>query len=566
MNILNFSKANCKNCYKCLRSCPVKAIKIKNEQAEIVSEKCIGCGNCFRVCPQNARKIKSDLEKVKDAIKDGKKVIASVAPSYVGAFNMKTVGQFATGLLKLGFSIVEETAIGAEIVSEIYKNKIEKNDKRIHITTCCPAANDLIENYYPKLVDFMLPVVSPMIAHGKIIKEKHGRDSYVVFIGPCIAKKLEAVDFRHNDTVDAVITFDELEEWFHNNKIELDHLDESDFNKGSFKRGRAYPLESVLNDENVSREYEILKVSGIENCIETLESIENNYLDKVCLEINTCNGSCIKGPAMTGKNFYKVKNAVKDYVNEAKEKETFENFNCKNFNKKFLDKSPMKKEASEEDINEILRKIGKYEKNDELNCGGCGYNTCREKAQAVYEGMAELNMCLPFMRSKAEGLTNVIFEHSPNGIILINNDLKIKELNNKAEKLFHIKAHEVKNKPVQVILEDELFRRVLNTKESIIGKKIYYKEYNIVLFQSIIYLEKENILLAIMTNITEEEKHKQELTLVKENTIDAAQKVIEKQMRVAQEIASLLGETTAETKGILTKLKKIVLQENGDYR
>jgi PAS domain S-box-containing protein len=226
----------------------------------------------------------------------------------------------------------------------------------------------------------------------------------------------------------------------------------------------------------------------------------------------------------------------------------------------------LRKEASQEEIEEILKKIGKYEEKDELNCGGCGYNTCREKAQAVYEGMAELNMCLPFMRSKAEGLTNVIFEHSPNGIILIDDELKIKELNNKAEKLFHVRAHEVKNKPVEVILDDELFRRVLQRKESIIGKKIYHKEYNIVLFQSIIYLEKESILLAIMTNITEEEKHKEELTLVKENTIEAAQKVIEKQMRVAQEIASLLGETTAETKGILTKLKKIVLQENGDYR
>jgi PAS domain S-box-containing protein len=199
-----------------------------------------------------------------------------------------------------------------------------------------------------------------------------------------------------------------------------------------------------------------------------------------------------------------------------------------------------------------------------LNCGGCGYNTCREKAQAVFEGMAEKNMCLPFMRGKAESVTNVIFENTPNIILFIDEKLNILEINPTGQKIFGVKEDFIKERPISIIMDEEPFKLVRDSRKSLLAQRVSYPDYGVVLLQNIMYLEKQNVILAIMSNITKEEKQRDELKRVKENAIDAAERVIEKQMRVAQEIASLLGETTAETKVTLTKLKNIALQETGE--
>ncbi|MCT4618853.1 MAG: 4Fe-4S binding protein [Marinisporobacter sp.] len=574
MSILNFSQANCKNCYKCLRACPVKAIKIRNEQAEIVEDLCIGCGQCLMVCPQNARQIKSDLKEVRKVIKNERKMIASIAPTFAGAFSMADTGQIVAALKAIGFSIVEETAIGAEIVARLYKNHLESGKYKNLITTSCPSGNYLVEKYFPSLIKYLAPVVSPMIAHGKILKHAYGMDSYVVFIGPCTGKKIESINFQHKDTIDAVLTFEELKKWLEEENIILKDLVTQPFDRESSKKGCGFPLEggvlkSFLNEDK--EKHEVIKVDGIDQCIKVFESIESGNIENACIEVNTCRGSCVAGSGMpkSEKDFYKREKKIKEYVKN--KKDSLEDKGCENlqhidFSKKFFDRNIKKKKASEEEITCILRKIGKYEPEDELNCGGCGYNTCREKAQAVYEGMAELNMCLPFMRSKAERLTNVIFENTPNIIILVDEDLHVKEFNPTAERIFNIMAEEIKDKPISVIMDEKMFKKVKETKEDFIGQKVAYPQYGVVLLQSILYLEKQDVLLAIMTNTTMEEKHKKELVRVKEKTIDAAQKVIEKQMRVAQEIASLLGETTAETKMILTRLKQITLDENGDAK
>lgn len=555
-----------------MRSCPVKAIKIKNEQAVIVEELCIGCGQCLVICPQNAKDIKSDLEEVKDAIRNNKKVIASIAPSFAGAFDMLEAGQIVTALKKLGFKKIEETALGAEIVAELYKEYMEKQNSSNLITTCCPSANYLVEYYFPSLTKYMLPIVSPMLAHGKVLKYEYGMDSYVVFIGPCTAKKIEAINFQHKGTIDAVLTFEELTKWLEEEELPLKELPPQPFDKKSFKRGSAFPMgggviASFINEQK-NNLYEVIKVDGIESCMEVFESMEKGNIQNVCVEVNTCRGSCIGGPGMPKqeKDFFKRCKKVQAYVRNREAypiEKPLEIPKTINFTKGFFDRHIDKPKATEEEIRNILRKIGKYEPADELNCGGCGYNTCREKAQAVFEGMAEVNMCLPFMRSKAERLTNVIFENTPNIIIVVDEDMRVKEFNPTAERIFKISAEDIKDKPVSIVMDEHNFYKVKESKENLIGQKIAYPAYDVVLLQSILYLEKQNVLLAIMTNTTVEEKHKRELTRVKENTIDAAQKVIEKQMRVAQEIASLLGETTAETKVILTKLKEIAMEEKG---
>lgn len=573
MGFLNFSEANCKNCYKCLRHCPVKAIQIKNEQANIIEERCIGCGQCLVVCPQNARKIKSDIKRVKEAIAQNKTIIASLAPSFIGTFNIADEGKIVKALKILGFDYIEETAIGAEIVADLYEDYINENEHQNYITTCCPSANYLIEKYYPSLIKQMIPIVSPMIAHGKLIKKNYGQDCYVVFIGPCTSKKIEAVDIQHEGVIDAVLTFEELDMWFKEEDIHLEKLNSIEIDKAASKTGSNFPigggvLSSFINDKTKSS-HEIISVDGIEECIELFDCMENGDIKNACIEVNVCTGSCIGGMAMPRdvESIYIRKNRVKNYVKN--KKEITKESNCKskcNLNlSKYFYHHILETEVENEEVTKILQQMGKFTLEDELNCGGCGYNTCKEKARAVILGMAEINMCMPFMRTKAESLKNMIFENSPNAIFVVDNDMLIKEINPTAERIFNVDAGYLKNKPLSMLIDDEGFREVRDTKKSILKKKVAYPFFDdIVLIQNIIYIEKQNVIFAIMADITSEEKNKEELTKVKKNTIDAAQKVIEKQMRIAQEIASLLGETTAETKVTLTKLKKITIGEKDD--
>lgn len=570
MNLLDFSKANCKNCYKCLRTCQVKAVKIKNDQAGIVEERCIGCGQCLVVCPQEARNIKSDLDDVKTAINQNRKVIASVAPSFVGAFNLQTAGNFVAALEHLGFNVIEETAVGAEIVAILYDKAIKENKQKNLITTCCPSANYLVDRYFPSLTKYLIPVVSPMLAHGKMLKQKYGYDSYVVFIGPCTAKKIEAVSFQHKGTIDAVLTFEELSKWIEEEQIDINSMQPQDFKTAAGFEGQAFPLiGGVLDSFSNSQKYEKLRVDGIAECMEVLKSIEDGNIEGVCVEINVCSGGCLNGPGMPKheKDFYLRQRRVKEYIskssaiNIAKLKAVPKELD---FKKIFIARPISKNSAPEAELKEILESMGKYESSDELNCGGCGYNTCREKAQAVYEGMAEMNMCMPYMRGKAESVTNVIFENTPNAIVFIDEKLNVKEINPTAQKIFAVSESFIKERPISIIMDEEPFKQVRDSKKSLLAQRVTYTNYGVVLLQNIMYLEKQNVILAIMSNITKEEKQRDELKRVKENAIDAAQRVIEKQMRVAQEIASLLGETTAETKVTLTKLKEIALQETGE--
>lgn len=575
MKLIHFSREKCNDCYKCLRTCPSKAITILEDHAEIVDEMCIACGHCQVVCSTDALNIRSNIKVIKKAIESNKRVIVSIAPSYVGAFEMKEVGQMVTALKQLGFDIVEETAVGAEVVSDLYRKYIERSSHENIITTSCPSANVLIEKYYPSLVNYMIPIVSPMIAHGKMLKSIYGMDSYVVFIGPCMAKKLEAEDFQHDDVVDSVLTFRELDEWFKEENILLEKLKSEEFNTRSHKRGCSFPIGYGLGynslDKSIKSNYELIKVNGLDSCKEILDCIKNKNISGACIELNVCIGSCIDGPGMPSNklNFFTREKRIKEYVKDKSHYAVNDFIKTKDsidFSKRFFDKKVDRKNASEEEIREILNKMWKHEAKDELNCNACGYRTCKEMAQSIYEGMSDMNMCLPFMRAKAESLRNVTFEHSPNIIFLVDGELLIKEFNPTAEKIFKINPEDVLGKPISILIEDNDFVKVKESKEKVIGKRVFYPEYDVVLIQNIIYLEKENVIMAIMIDVTDEEKNKEELATVKVKTINTAQEIIEKQMRVAQEIASLLGETTAETKVTLTKLKEIVLGEAGDLK
>lgn len=573
MGIIDFKATKCKHCYKCVRNCEVKAVMIKDERAEIMPDKCILCGKCLQVCPQSAKTIISDLELVKGYIEAGIQTVITLAPSYMGLLKYKTIGQVNGALRKLGFSDVRETAEGAAVVTAEYSRLLLEGKMENIITTCCPSVNDLIEIYYPQLIPYMAPVVSPMIAHGKMLKEELGPDGKVVFLGPCIAKKREAGDIRHDGYIDAVLNFNDITRWLAEEDIIIEDCEDIPFTHMDPRVNRLYPVtngvvNSVLATEENRDRYRKFYVHGSRNCIDLCESMLRGGIKGCFIEMNICSGGCIKGPTVDDESISRFK--VKLDMEEAIEKESvpWEELDPIleriSFGKKFLDRAPRDPMPTEEQIQGILKKTGKTKPEDELNCGACGYSTCREKAIAVFQKKAELNMCIPFMHEKAESLSNLVMETSPNIVLIVDKDMRILEYSAVGEKYFGKTRQEALNMYVYEFIDPSDFQWVYETHQNIHGKKVTYAEYRFSTLQNIVYIEKEDVVLATFIDITREEEQAKLEYEKKLETIDLAQKVIHKQMMVAQEIAGLLGETTAETKTTLTKLCKSLLDEGSE--
>ncbi|MFQ7105164.1 MAG: [Fe-Fe] hydrogenase large subunit C-terminal domain-containing protein [Neglectibacter timonensis] len=547
---LKLKKSNCVNCYKCIRHCPVKSIKFSSDQAQIVSDECILCGQCFVVCPQNAKEIRNDIDKASALIR-GSRVIASVAPSFVANYPGATIKTLEKALRKLGFESVEETAIGASLVKTQYEELVRQNRQEIIISSCCHSVNLLIEKYHPEALPYLAAVVSPMQAHCRKIK-KENPDVKTVFIGPCISKKAEAEEYPGD--VDCVLTFEELSLWLQREDITVeageDHLNES--------KARLFPtsggiLRSMLCD---SKDYTYLTVDGIDNCIAALNDIKEGRLKKCFIEMSICAGSCIGGPAMERNHRLPVRDyiAVDRYagkedfqVSMPEERELIKDH-------KFI--GLHRQMPGQSDIEEILHKMGKHTPDQELNCGACGYNTCRDKAVAVYLGKANISMCLPFLKDKAESFSDTIINNTPNGIIVLNEALEVQQINSAARKIMNIRnASDVLGDQVIRILDPKVFLDVMQTGRSIHDEKVYLAEYQKYVEQSVIYDKSYRIVMCIMRDVTEEEHERIQKEKISQHTIEVTDRVIEKQMRVVQEIASLLGETTAETKIALTNLR-----------
>ncbi|NLK63702.1 MAG: 4Fe-4S binding protein [Tissierellia bacterium] len=569
MRILDFYPANCKNCYKCVRNCSVKAIKMIDDQAQIVEEKCIACGNCLLVCPQNARNIHSDLENVENAFQQGKKIIVSIAPSYIGVYDEPY--KLISVLKYLGAYLVEETAIGAEQVSKLYSEYIKVTKKNNAITTCCPTVNMMVQNYYPDLIKYLIPIDSPMVAHCKMIRKRHGSDAYIVFLGPCISKKCEAYGYQLSGVMDAVISFDEIDKLMESRNINISEFKETYPDLEGNYIGKKYPLEqgilSGISTIVENSKFTPVTISGIDNLKRAFDALSNEEIDNVLIEANSCEGGCIGGPAVPKKsrNLYVRKIRARNKIQTIKDKE-YKNYTSKekklNHIRNFRNKQYVHPDFTEEEIRNVLEQTGKHNKYDELNCGACGYDSCREKAISVLEGLSHPQMCMPYMRSEAEKISNIYFKYSPSIILIVDLDLNILDINPLGEKAFNIDVASVKNKPLSSIMPDKDFKYVLKTEENMEGRKLFLEKYGLTVNERIIYLRKNKILFGILNDITDDELKKEQITNFKMNTLETADKVIEKQMRVAQEIAGLLGETTAETKAALLKLKKVVLEEN----
>lgn len=556
-NCLTLKKSNCKNCYKCIRHCPVKSIRFSGNQAYIIGNECILCGHCFVVCPQNAKEIVDETEKVKVLLQNGDPVIVSLAPSFVANYDQVGIGAMREALKKLGFFDIEETAIGATIVKEEYERILNDGTRDVLISSCCHSVNLLIQKYFPTLINDLADVLSPMQAHCKDIKSRYP-NAKVVFIGPCVAKKDEASYYE--GYADAVLTYDELTLWLKEENIELDKKPDSDPNS----LARYFPttggILKTLTERNPK--YTYMAIDGVENCIQALKDIESGKVHNCFIEMSSCVGSCVGGPVM--EKFHR--SPVKDYVAVA----TFAGENdfeveqpdSLTIQKTFIPIELRRRMPSESEIRDILRQMGKMKPSDELNCGSCGYETCREKAIAIYQDKAEISMCLPYLKDKAESFSESMVKNTPNGLIVLNEKLEVQQINEAARKMMHIRsASDILGDQVVRILDPTVFMEVLANERDVHNRKTYLAEYEKYVEQTVIYDKDYRLLVCIMRDITEEEAARERKERISRQTVETADKVVDKQMRIVQEIASLLGETAAETKIALAKLKESISDE-----
>ena len=549
--ILRLKKTNCKNCHKCIRNCSVKSIRFTAGQAHIVEEECILCGRCFAVCPQNAKVIASDLEKVKVLLQQGQ-VYASVAPSFAASYPVIGIDSLEMALKKLGFAGAEETAIGATIVKKEYERILEEERPNILVSSCCPSINLMMRKYYQDILFTLAPVITPVQAHCRDIKRRHP-DAKVVFIGPCISKKAEA---EEDSLIDAVLMFDEFNNWLSEEGIELEKSE--DRREGG--KARLFPTAGGIIETMVKNPgYTYFAVDGVEKCMDVLEEIREGSLHRCFIEMSACEGSCADGPILD-----KMKNTpAQNYlqvVRYAKKQDFLVNEYDREDIREIHEPIPQKTEQpSEAEIEAMLTKMHKVSGQRELNCGSCGYDTCREKAAAIIQGKAEISMCLPYMLNRNGDLSDSVVVNFPDAVIVLNEKLEIQRLNTKAKKILRVMDEgDVLGENIGRLLDPEPFEMVMLKKRDIVDEQVYLAEYELYVEQTIMYDSESRQFICVLCDITTEMDLREKKRASQYQAIEIADDMAKKQLKIVQSIASLLGETTSDTLVALERLKEVI--------
>ncbi|MBO5733533.1 MAG: PAS domain-containing protein [Clostridia bacterium] len=552
---LKTADSNCKNCYKCIRNCPIKALRMTDEQAHIIRDECILCGECYVVCPQNAKQIRNDADDVRELLASGREVIVSLAPSYAAWYRGFSLADIDSAAKKLGISYCDETAKGALIVKKEYEKLVNQRKTKVIISSCCHSVNLLIEKHFPGAVKYLANVVTPMHAHGKILKETHP-DAAVVFVGPCISKKAEIE--KYPGAIDVALTFEEFDMMLKDAGVEI-----TKSNSAQNKHlTNLFPTSGgVLATMEKADDFNYLVIDGTAKCIEALAEIENGNLENCFIEMSACSGSCTEGPLMK-KNLH---NPLACNVSVHKDVHVTHydvDSNGVDLARGFAYEGKTEVMPGSNAIEEVLRKMGKTSPEKHLNCGSCGYNTCREKAIAVLQGKADISMCLPYIKEKSESFSDTIIKNTPNGILVLDEHLNISLLNGSARKIFNLpNSTDLIGDPVVRLLDPTDYFLVQSTGKNVYANRKYLAEYEKYVEETIVYDREYHIIMIMMKDITQEEESKSRRTAQGAAAVEITDKVIEKQMRIVQEIASLLGETTAETKIALTKLKETLQDE-----
>ena len=558
MSILEFKKVNCKDCYKCVRYCPLTSIRVKDHAASILAGECILCGNCTIVCPQHAKEDINDVPMIKVLMSKHETVIAIVAPSFAAYFNISFETMKST-LKKLGFADVFEVAEGAHVVKNEYERLVAENPDQTWITSSCASVNYYIKRHRPEAAKYLLPVLTPMKALAKILRERYPEAKFV-FIGPCLSKKGEA--FENGSGVSAVLLFEELEDWLAEENIVV-HEDESFRNQP--RLSRLFPMSGgILATMKQEPGINYLPISGFDGVKQTIEDVIDGKLPHCFIEMNFCKGGCVGGPSFRRKELGTLRGAVKTrqaagttiYDEDYNVPETLD------YSTTFQTKRVFRLEPTKAQIEAVLRQMDKFSPEDELNCGMCGYSTCREKARAVLFGKAEIDMCMPYIRKRAENYAGKIIDSVPSGILAIDMSLNISQANPAACDIFGVDATSLVGQPIGTILDENDFVNLLASDEDTLMTSIYLPDYGLYLDETLQVNRDANLIICILKNVTEEKTRHRRAMQKRQQTAAIADEIVEKQLRMVHEIASLLGETASETKIAISDLKESVMMED----
>ena len=554
------NKARCRDCYRCLRNCPVKAISMHEGQARVEAERCIACGTCIRECPQGAKVFRNDVERAKRLLEAGTPVAASIAPSFVAFLPAWEQRRLASALRKLGFAHVSETAIGAYHVAQETARLAADQPGQSHVCTACPAVVSFVEKYDPEAAPLLVPVVSPMLAHARHIKAKLGPDARVVFIGPCVAKKAEAQRPEHAGLVDCVLTFAELGEWLEAEGISLSACEESSFDDQPAGEARLFPLvggsvrTASLTTDVLAQD--VISVSGHSEVVEALSRAKEGGFPAL-IEPLFCPQGCVNGPAIGGaRNVYARRQDVLSYADDTPGL-LADNAVPPPLTTRFSPAEPdAEADISEEAIRLVLEETGKGKPEDQLNCGACGYPSCRDKAIAVIRGMAEAQMCIPYMRRLAEQRTDKIIESSPNGIVIVDERLNILSMN-PAFRRFFMCSEAVLGKKISYLMDPDPFERLVARDEDLIETVVKHERYNLVCHEILYPMRDDQQFVGIFVNVTNSIASETQLDHLRAQTVSQAKELLQHQIRMAQEMAQSLGESTARGEQLVENLLRL---------
>jgi len=548
-NTIYTKKANCQDCYRCVRHCPVKAIRITGGQAQIDDSLCVQCGTCVRECPQGAKKIRSDLEAVKMLIASGQKVAASIAPSFAALYSKPLTQRIPSLLRRMGFRYVSETAEGAEYITK----KSFSSDEKGCICTACPAVVKYTEKYCPELIGNLIPVVSPMVVHARMLKAEFPGCA-VVFFGPCAAKKDEADRAENNGAVDFVLTFQELFLWMEEESISLDTCNVSGFDHvHAMNDARLFPIEGGMlktgGIDSSPENTEIICISGAEEVI-TLFSDKNAVNAARRIEPLFCKGGCIGGPAFPKeKSLFDRQKRIVSYWKDTQN--NIENTPETNYKAIFASKSEPAAAVSEDEINKIFEATGKTDPIHQLNCGACGYPSCRENALAIARGMAEPEMCMPYMRRLATLRTDRIIETTPIGIVVLDSELCMIQMNPAFQKMFSC-SNGILGRRISYLVNADGFEKI-QTGETEQYESIQTK-YGIRYHEVLYALHEDKQYVGVYSDISQVKFDSGQLDIIKAQTLMHAREFLDHQVKFAQEMAHYLGKSTAKSEEIAKRL------------
>lgn len=555
--VIYTNEARCRDCYRCVRVCPVKAIRVEHSQAQVDAGRCLQCGTCVRECPQGAKSYRRDQNRAEALLAERKFVGVSLAPAFAGVFEPWELQRLPAALRRLGFGYVAETAVGAHWVAEATA-ALMREDGPTQLCTACPAAVSYVEKYRPTLLPSLLPLVSPMLAHARHLKALHGPEAGFVFVGPCIAKKAEAERPEHQGLVDCVLTFEELGDWLQSSGIDLGLCEESGFDELPGGGARLFPVEggslAAAGLAAGAAQERFLQLSGFEALRQGFAAAEGGAGPRL-VEPLLCAQGCVNGPGLRkGGNAFERRAKVVRYARSRPPAEGAAT--AVSLATAFQGRVAARRAAVTEDqVRAVLEQTGRGRPENQLNCGACGYASCRDQAEAVLQGMAEREMCIPYMRRLAEQRSNRIMETSPNGIVVLDRGLVIRDANASFERLFH--ATGVSGQAISQYVDPEPFERLATGQAELFdgpSNALGGQRARLIAYA----LPQEERFVGIFVGLAAPGDDAQRLERFKAETVEQARELHQQQIGMAKQLAVYLGEHTARGEALVHKLIEAV--------